>query len=79
MAGMAKPSAIEAFEANLADAKMLVGLSRALENRRVYRIPQAQALWPPPFIESAGVAASSSSARRAASSNSGDRRLCVSR
>jgi hypothetical protein len=35
---MAKPSAIEAFEANLADADMLVGLSRALENRRVYRM-----------------------------------------
>ncbi len=38
MAGVAKASAIDAFESNIADAQMLVGLSRALDNRRVYRM-----------------------------------------
>ncbi len=38
MAGRAKALAFDAFEANIADAQMLVGLSRALDNRRVRKM-----------------------------------------
>src|SRR5680860_752012 len=38
MARSPKPSALEAFEANVADAEMLLALSTALKNRRVRRM-----------------------------------------
>jgi hypothetical protein len=38
MAGVKQPTAIEVFEANIADAARLIGLTRALLNTRTYRM-----------------------------------------